>query len=126
MVLHDAGEAVQVFLPGECADGLHGGEALEAILGAEAEAFLPVGGEGDAAVPDLPVVGVALGGVVRVVKTAAGGGTGRPVVGVRRISLAQLRQQMAVQAGVIVPHQEPQLMTPLSISLLPHSRAREA
>ena len=105
MVLHDAGEAVQVFLPGECADGLHGGEALEAILGAEAEAFLPVGGEGDAAVPDLPVVGVALGGVVRVVKTAAGGGTGRPVVGVRRISLAQLRQQMAVQAGVIVPHQ---------------------
>ena len=44
MVLHDAGEAVHVFLPGEGADGLHGGEALKAILGAEAEAFLPVGG----------------------------------------------------------------------------------
>ena len=105
MVLHDPGEAVQVFLPDEGADGFHGGEALEAVFGAEAEALLPVGGEGDAAVPDLPVVGVALGGVVRVVEAAAGGGAGRPVVGVRRVGLTQLRQQMAVQAGVIVPHQ---------------------
>ena len=105
MVLHHPGEAVHVCFLAEGADGLHGGEALKAVLGAEAEVLLPVGGEGDAAVPDLPVVGVALGRVVRIVEAAAGGGAGGPVEGVRRVALTQLRQQVAVEPGVVVPHQ---------------------
>ena len=104
VVLHDPGEAVVVLLFAEGADGLHAGECLEAVLGAEAEVHLPVGGEGHAAVPDGPVVGVAPGMVAGIVETAAAGGAGGPVEGVGSIPLADLRQEDLVEVDVVVTH----------------------
>ena len=73
-----------------------------AVLGAEAEVHLPVGGEGHAAVPDRPVVGVAPGVVAGIVKAAAGGGGGGPVEGIGGVIPADLGQQDLVEMDVVV------------------------
>ena len=101
VALHHVGEQVPVLRLGE---GLHRGEAGQAFkaeLGEVAELVLAVLGEGQLAVPHAPVVDVPPGGVVGLVKAAAGGGAGRPVEGVR-VQLAQhLGDEVLVHADVV-------------------------
>ena len=104
VILHDTGEAVPVFLLRESLYGLHRGEALKAIFRAEAEFLLPVGGKGNAAVPDLPVVGIAAGEIPRIVEAAAGGRRTGPIVGIRRVFCGCLRQNVLVELQIVHPH----------------------
>ena len=92
MALHHLGEEVAVLRAGKGADGLDGGQGLEAELGAEAEKVLAVLGVGLQAVPHVPVVAVPPVLVHGVVKAAPGGGGGGPVEHVGGILLHRLGQ----------------------------------
>ena len=83
VLLHDVGEQVAVLRQSESFDGLHGREGLESELGQITEAEFTILCKGFATVPDVPVMDVAAVFIVRVVKTAAGGRTGRNVRSLR-------------------------------------------
>ena len=74
MAVEDWAEWIVVLGFGECLDCLHGGEGLETEFTAEAWLDLVVLLEGGAAMPDSPVVHVAVGVALPVVGEVVGAG----------------------------------------------------
>ena len=85
MVFHDPGEAVPVLRGSKGFHGFHGRKTFKAVFRTKTELFLPVGGEGNTSMPDLPIMGIAPGIAARIVKATAGRWRAGPVIGIRAI-----------------------------------------
>ena len=101
MLLHHIGKYIPVFREGERFNRLHAGEGLEAEFRHIAELVVPVVRKRFQAVPDIPVMHVAAGGILRFVQASSARRAGRPVEGHRILHLKHLRHYVLIHLDVI-------------------------